>query len=82
MVLCNKCRSELPNITCKNCNEIKSSDNFKTNSHVCNECNKHRYNTWKEQNRNKWRVGGQYYNYQKKKETTQPQSPSLSISLV
>lgn len=82
MVLCDNCKKELPNITCKNCNEMKSSNNFKTNSRVCNECNKMRYDAWKEVNKDKWRKGGDYYKYKKKeKETTQPQSPSLSISL-
>lgn len=67
MVLCDNCKKELPDIKCKNCDEVKTSDNFKTNSRVCNECNKMRYDAWKEVNADKWRAGGQYYTYQKKK---------------
>ena len=70
MSLCNNCKQQLPNITCKNCEEVKSSENFKTNSRVCNECNKLRYDLWKEINRSKWRVGGAYYKYEKKADTT------------
>jgi len=66
MPLCDACRSELPDMTCKNCDETKSIDNFKCTSKVCNECNKMRYDAWKEVNADKWRAGGQYYTYQKK----------------
>ena len=80
MVLCDSCKKELPDIKCKNCDEVKTSDNFKTNSRVCNECNKMRYDAWKEVNKDKWRKGGDYYKYEKKK-GTQSQSSSDSISL-
>ena len=67
MVLCENCRNALPDILCKKCEITKSISNFKPNSNVCNDCNKLRYNQWKEKNREKWCVGGQYYKYEKKK---------------
>lgn len=66
MPLCDKCRNELPDVKCKNCDEIKSIDNFKSYSKVCSECNKTRYDAWKEVNSDKWKAGGKYYKYKKK----------------
>ena len=80
MVLCDSCRNQLPDMKCSFCEELKPVCNFKPNSRICNDCHKLRYEVWKEMNRDKWCVGGQYYKYVKKNKDKGEisQSPSNS----
>jgi len=72
LLICKECGTllkherKLNHKVCRVCNLNLPLEEYRTGHHRCKSCEYVKFNEWKERNIDKFRVGGQYYKYQKK----------------